>query len=283
MPPTTTITDNITLPATPSFLTGLLRELSTISPDDSLPARPQTAKDSHPTLPESARPAILTLHTTYPHLLLDALDLLDRGLLVRILRPSNPPPAPSHPQTSHSAREAAPPATQAQVGNAIDHVDDNAGEANHATTAFYVAHSLSTQREHQAQSQSRRQKQSHVVHLPAWHCTCPAFAYAAFIPASPPVRTTPAPGDPEHSTGHGVRRRGSPYFGGIPALKDVVAGGGAIPPACKHLLAAALGEAAPRLFMRKGREGQGFGEAVVGSGDGEGVAGVAVGGSLGAG
>ncbi|KAK8226858.1 hypothetical protein HDK77DRAFT_117916 [Phyllosticta capitalensis] len=93
------------------------------------------------------------------------------------------------------------------------------------------------------------------VRLSAWHCTCPAFAFAAFPASSASASTSavaagsdlgagieaslPNPSSPRSSAS------GCDWsFGGL--LRE--RGAEAVPPVCKHLLACLLVERAPRLF-----------------------------------
>ncbi|KAK8212582.1 hypothetical protein IWZ01DRAFT_482307 [Phyllosticta capitalensis] len=93
------------------------------------------------------------------------------------------------------------------------------------------------------------------VRLSAWHCTCPAFAFAAFPASSASASTSAAAAGsdlgagaelslPNHSSPRSSISGWDWSFGGL--LRERAAE--AVPPVCKHLLACLLVERAPRLF-----------------------------------
>jgi len=128
---------------------------------------------------------------------------------------------------------------------------------------------------------------SYHVHLTAWNCSCPAFAFAAFAGLASSTATTAAP-ETLHQTGDGEnairvtaskteqchlarsnldgtletqwqsRLQNTPsipsptslQFGGL-SKSPILSGrrDGVVPPTCKHLLACLLAETCPGLFM----------------------------------
>ena len=161
-------------------------------------------------LPESIRPILLTLHLLYPHVVLDALDLIDRGCVVRlrigneIARSDGTQPAQRGgvPQTEN---EQSPNSLTQQrrdilnemaIADCIDSemVDDDGSSGFDTSSKEPSVPSLPTYYVRSAQpGQSRSsaaqifsepphaQTKGYVIHLAAWNCSCPAFAYATFV------------------------------------------------------------------------------------------------------
>ncbi|KAL1865148.1 Coproporphyrinogen-III oxidase [Diaporthe australafricana] len=165
------------------------------------------------------RPLFTTLHVLFPSLLLPALDLLDRGLVTRLVGPEEaeedataapaegsrprhqdggpdetrqedggdagmrdqtPPPLPSSPV--YLVRSAQKPPRRPYGG----------GGGGNSSTASAPSTSSSSQR-------------TYVVHTAAWNCTCAAFAFSAFPPlATSSLLLAPARAEPRDSGGAGA-------------------------------------------------------------------------------
>ncbi|KAK5045062.1 hypothetical protein LTR84_010210 [Exophiala bonariae] len=175
---------------------------------------------------EKARSVFLTLHVLFPHHLLPALDLLDRGLVTRLM-----------PKSSGSA------ASQSQ---------------GPSWEVYYVQSSSALT----SKPSPRRKKPSvlaifYEVRLDSWNCSCPAFSVDAFqglmdqyendeepVDGSTVLPTTEQLGQldfnppREDETEEAGGRVGGTTTFAIP--------GGT--PVCKHILAATLAKVAPNLF-----------------------------------
>jgi hypothetical protein len=145
--------------------------------------------------------------------LLPALDLLDRGLVTRFVLASDsnkPPEQAEHAQASHS-------------------------ELNDAGRKQTIAYYVRTAQKPSSRSRAAQATTSYEVHLTAWSCSCPAFAFAAF-PASLPLDNSvgyTAMEQDEAAEGDWFRETGW-RFGGLTRGNDV--------PTCKHLLACMIAE-----------------------------------------
>ena len=228
---------------TPSqLLTSLLRTLCTVTPNPS---------ENTTNLPDFSKPFLLTLHSIYPYILLDALDLLDKGCVTCVrTNPSTCSEASSNARGAE--REAWLVRSAAQILNSSRSTTTTATSSN----------------EHDEETEG------YLVHLYAWHCTCPAFTYSTFTStsASSPNSSSAVPYQPipsdaalaNDAKGNDKGCEGLPFgFGGVPALKEDgevrKKGGGKVPPGCKHLLAAALAKCAPGLFQSAGGQERGSG------------------------
>lgn len=179
------------------------------------------------TLPEPsatfAKSALLTLHFLFPFDFLPALDLIDRKLITKLTH------SPIEPDTDPK------PADRPSF------------------TTFYVQSASALTSSSSSSSSTRRSKTGrfgnrnyaatrirYEVRLDSWNCTCPAFA-AASLKLILSTSTKTAADDhferPDADTAAPV-----PLVGGTLTKHDVQI------PACKHILAAALCEAAPGLF-----------------------------------
>lgn len=133
-----------------SVLTSILNSLSSLTPvspnerptdSSSPPAYQSPLHDLSRADTERARSLLLTLHTLFPHELLPALDLLDRGLVMRLQSRGDDVNEVYYVQSSSVVTATAPH-----------------GHPNRTQTAatFYE------------------------VRLDSWNCTCPAFCVSAF-------------------------------------------------------------------------------------------------------
>lgn len=241
---------------------------STITRADSFPERAgQPPPPSNPLglIDPRHRPLFMTLHVLFPSLLLPALDLLDRGLVARMVSPGEAAEGGHHPLAHHRHHH------QQDEGSRETHEDKSDGgsqardpaEAPPPPSVYIVrsaqkparrpyggdAPSTTTTTTSTASSSQR----AYVVHTSAWNCTCAAFAFSAFPPLSgssllaaptesraedtlPPVTVLEDDGDSEEE-GQGS---GPWQFGG--ASFDGCTEAGGVPPCCKHLLACVLAE-----------------------------------------
>jgi len=162
-------------------------------------------------VPPSHRHLLITLHVLFPSLLLPALDLLDRGLVARLILET---PTPTN--------------------------------STEAPASFYLVHSAQatsagTSRRRQRSDGSGSKGKAYIVRLPAWNCTCAAFAFAAF-PAAESGGWGVTGGEGmgvDVDVGPGETVAGL-SFGGF--TFDDSDGMGEGVPVCKHILACLLAE-----------------------------------------
>lgn len=194
------------LPSSRALLTSLIASIGK-------PARDTEHTTSNPLSDgnEETRSLILTLHTLFPNELLPALDLLDRGLVTRFklhgeqtLESEDTPYEETHDEFSTSGRES-----QVIKQNATYYVRSAQQAAANARSKYRVDNPI-----------------YYEVHLNAWSCSCPAFAFAAFPAALSDDQPAISEDKGDHGTDHGWR------FGGVTRGRDA--------PVCKHLLACVL-------------------------------------------
>ncbi len=210
---------------------------------------------------------LTTLHVLLPSLLLPALDILDRGLVTRVilntLHTGNSKTtasavaktvlqSPSHDGDGNvtsvpTARdEEVRPEEQApippQEQNKV-HIVRSAQE--HTRSRIHTSSSSSTPGPRY--SSTNTAGTSYVVHVEAWNCSCAAFAFAAF-PAGSGMGSLASwsslrVGD-QYGDGVGGGGEEKWEFGGLSrnGLGLDESGGGGGVPCCKHLLACGLGE-----------------------------------------
>lgn len=214
------------------------------------------------------RPLFTTLHVLFPSLLLPALDLLDRGLVTRLLSPEeHTTPAEVSGQDDdqpHEPRQEdegdmemrdppAPPTTPASMVYLVR-------SAQKPARRPYGGGELST-----TSAPGSSSSRTYIVHTAAWNCTCAAFAFAAFPPLTgPSLLLTTAQAEPQDGAreadlmsamamaedveggtdGEEEEGRSAWQFGGasFDGTGADVNGGGGVPPCCKHLLACVLAE-----------------------------------------
>lgn len=193
------------LPSTRRLLTALITTLATSTQHEDGSSNPLS--DASP----NTKSALLTLHTLFPNDLLPALDLLDRGLVTRFVL------APASAETSEQA-------THTEV--------TEAGNEPPAERKQTIAYYVRTAQKPSSRSRALQTTTSYEVHLTAWSCSCPAFAFAAFPANSPSDETVEgvATGDDDEERCGKTGWR----FGGLTRGNDV--------PACKHLLACVIAE-----------------------------------------
>lgn len=232
------MSDPTILPSTRRLLTALINTLATSSKQDNHDQAQEQTTTSNPllTASETTKSTLLTLHTLFPTDLLPALDLLDRGLVTRfVLAPSSDETNPNPPQDVQENLADPPPSTRKQ------------------TLAYYVRSSRSSHPRSRAAVQTSSTSTSssttaittHSVHLNAWTCSCPAFAFAAFPaadePPDPRVNTSDHEDDDDDDD--------EDWFASTTTTATEWRFGGltrgdarAVPPVCKHLLACVIAE-----------------------------------------
>lgn len=148
------------LPQPRELLTSLINEISSIplsqpgSNKASIPGRQETPFHPLKAVPPSHRHLLTTLHVLFPTLLLPALDLLDRGLVNRLVVDSG--------------------VTPGEGGNNLP------GEPR-STTALYIVRSARPVAHYPRRQQAQPPPgNSYAVRLHAWNCSCAAFAFAAY-------------------------------------------------------------------------------------------------------
>ncbi|ERF71452.1 hypothetical protein EPUS_06834 [Endocarpon pusillum Z07020] len=180
---------------------------SNVSTDPVSPPSPPNFSTLLSTLPkedqESVTRLLMTLHFFFPHEFIPALDLLDRGLVTRLVIGSLPSPTnvseASHrkPHVDYQAPwneptgDLDPPLNtyMVSVGPYLHetdlgiHVDFEAGRQIATENEVFYVQSASSQ------TKTTRQRRHHhtsvsstnyEVRLGAWNCTCPAFALSTF-------------------------------------------------------------------------------------------------------
>lgn len=258
----------IPAPSAPGPGNGPVQSSSTITSTDPFPERARGPSANTLSLIDARhRPLFSTLHVLFPSLLLPALDLLDRGLVARLV-------SPDEAATAMPAEES-PLARQDDQSHEAQHEDGGGSQMGDSTavqtqppSSVYLVRSAQkpTRRPHAgdaatatsvpATTTTTTSQRTYVVHTAAWNCTCAAFAFSAFPPLAGEPSLLLAPGrgnvEPvsamaimddrgddaeEGEEGHGRR----PWqFGGFSF--DGCTGAGGVPPCCKHLLACVLAE-----------------------------------------
>lgn len=235
-------------PRTPrAVLTSLINTLTSAPRDP--PPNARTSENALKSLPQSHRPLLVTLHVLFPSVVLPALDLLDRGLVTRVVRDDaqtadftpGDDPAEDHPDSRQSPSASSSSSSLSSDHDAADRGTgrQTAGPNRREPAAFYLVRSV-------ASTMSRRRKAAdaadsgissattrYLVHLDAWNCTCANFAFEAF-PAGGGSETEIFSADAED-----VDDASSGWQFGGTSLDGIDRGG---VPCCKHLLACLLAE-----------------------------------------
>jgi len=197
------------LPSTRTLLTSLIASIRRTGPGaESATSNPLASAN------EETRSLILTLHTLFPNELLPALDLLDRGLVTRFELRSEPAPDDAHINDDAMREDLV---TSEEL---LPHRSPPKGKAT-----YYVRSAQQVA----ANARSRYRVDNPIyyeVHVNAWSCSCPAFAFSAF----PAILSNDQPAmiddETDNGTDYGWR------FGGVMRGSDA--------PVCKHLLACTL-------------------------------------------
>ncbi|KAM0713633.1 hypothetical protein Q7P37_010595 [Cladosporium fusiforme] len=195
-----------TLPTTQHLLTSLISTIATATDHNKNQDGTSNSNPLGNITDTNTKSAILTLHTLFPDDFLPALDLLDRGLVTRFILAPSPPPSP-------------PPSENPEMPGSLP--------PNKNTPS-------SRSRTHTSAADTRPQT-SYSIHLNAWNCSCPAFAFSAFPATTPDDAFARAAEDEECPTDESVETAWR--FGGLTrAARD------GVPPVCKHLLACVVAE-----------------------------------------
>ncbi|KAL6251723.1 hypothetical protein RBB50_001933 [Rhinocladiella similis] len=191
---------------------------------------------------ERARSLFLTLHVLFPHELLPALDLLDRGLVTGL----TPLDAPN---SSTGTTDLVTGNVESSLSGVAARHQPPLGPSESTTEVlFYIQSSGAS-----SASSSSRYHRKHTsgaapfyeVRLDSWNCTCPAFSVSAFQSLNVNHEREPQPPwrwSNENDKGEPPSWR----FGGVATSTSSTSN--RRPPSCKHILAAVLAKAAPRLF-----------------------------------
>jgi hypothetical protein len=234
------------LPSTRDLLTSIFNSLPQTAPQPESSLNSTANNNPLKALSDTHRSLLVTLHVLFPSLLLQALDLLDRGLVAKVVQ--------VYPATITSEPQAPPVwPPQAHIHLPVTHQAENGNEERHeaqglnerqkeSENTIYLVRSAQSTHSRSGSSSSRyctTQGNSYIVRLNAWNCSCAAFAFSAF-PAS-----TSGPFSPHFedsaSGARDARNRDSEWeFGGLSS--DGTAGHGDGVPCCKHLMACLLAE-----------------------------------------
>lgn len=240
-------------PSIRSFADSLLIELSTFrlpatSIDDPYglePPRTQTAIQDRPPQNPFARlaaselskvkPLMLTLHCLFPNDLLPALDILDRGLVRRLVQANDGdtvPTAPGHGQSVAGEDQR----TSQESGSRTEIASQN-------EDIFLVTSASAVPPNPAGPSSISEHEKGYEVRLHAWNCTCPTFALSAFRDLAARLN---ASAEQHHSHAEQLHDRAPvvyPFGGTLTRDTDRDS-----PPICKHILACVLFARCPGLF-----------------------------------
>jgi hypothetical protein len=244
------------LPTTRNLLTSLLNTLTapTIQqPSNTMNEPYSTPSNPLKTLPAAQRALLTTLHVLFPPpMLLQALDLLDRGLVLRLIERTPLSASERNPSGQEEMEDVGQPVFPPQANI---HLEAGAGESSterpekeirkgERNTVYQVRSSQPPKSRFRDSGATATGSNVYTVRLGAWNCSCAAFAYSAFPGGESSGR--PWVLDREWE-GEGVGRLreevgrgedGEWEFGG--SSFNGREGEGV--PVCKHLVACLLGE-----------------------------------------
>lgn len=251
------------LPTTRQFLTSLLNTLTT--PHSPL-TRPAEANEpyaipshqhSNPlkALPPGQKALLATLHVLFPPpMLLQALDLLDRGLVVRIIKTSKENESsgaegagvglrgPDGSWQPPQAHVHLPPDPAAASSTQLEHLPNAGGKRSKKRNQIHQVRSSQAPKSRFSTSTSVGLAAGpgtlYTVRLEAWNCSCAAFAFSAFPGSGTSQSLWKVPHDDRdgaEAETEPERKGGEWEFGGLSLDEESV-------PVCKHLLACLLGE-----------------------------------------
>ncbi|KAH0828533.1 hypothetical protein AYO21_07766 [Fonsecaea monophora] len=252
----------------PSVLDSIFRALSQFSDPNIAPQD----KRQHPPLQDSpdqaghnwvqrlslldeqkVRPIFLTLHMLFPHELLPALDILDRGLVTKLVVNSPVPVGDDPEDIPRQRRSSAEDRSLLECSEVNPQVQPD----HRGWEVFYVQSSTT------ADKQSSRPRYYHhgghsstvplyEVRLETWNCTCPAFSVSVFQSLNLEHGRDSGVVDDDIDVGRtGPSKATAEYeykFGGSVTIKL------ARTPSCKHIVAAFLAKAAPNIFANGVKE-----------------------------
>lgn len=223
------------LPTPRQLLTSILTSLASIphlaAPHPATqPTNPSYDAPSNPLklLPASHRNLLTTLHVLLPPpTLLQALDLLDRGLVTRLVLQAG---------SIVTQDEAAVAPPQANIH--LPDVAERDGERERVRNRVYQVRSSQTSKgRFKDVSGLASSAMVYTVHLEAWNCSCAAFAFSAF-PGGEAAGSWDGDGEGMEDLKWEEQGEGKWEFGGV----SLDGRGGGHVPVCKHLLACLLGE-----------------------------------------
>jgi hypothetical protein len=231
------------LPTPRKFLTTLLNTLTTSAPTQEPQTNAPYDPPSHPLklIPASQRALLTTLHVLFPPpTLLQALDLLDRGLVTRFVLQDDSSTLQNPPPDNGLENAVVPPQANTHlstsgIAGGVNVTETEKGLEKGKENAVYQVRS--------SQAAKGRFKDLNVlstitytVRLESWNCSCAAFTFAAFpggVVWAPSVEDEDE-GMFEDGDGDGQGEKGW-EFGGRSRDEGNV-------PVCKHLLACVLAE-----------------------------------------
>ncbi|KAN0110338.1 hypothetical protein V8E51_006725 [Hyaloscypha variabilis] len=243
------------LPSTRQLLTSILNTLSAPTPQQpSTIVNEPYSTPSNPlkNIPSSQRALLTTLHVLFPPpLLLQALDLLDRGLVLRVIE--NSPSSTVDPSEILREEEATGPSVYPPQANihlapstppAPGAGEAEAGKEKGKRNAVYrVRTSQPPKSRFRDSGGGMAGSNIYTVRLQAWNCSCAAFAFSAFPGGFGGSGKAAWKMGGEGDGVGGVGREGEREDWGFGGLSfDGREGGGKGVPVCKHLVACLLGE-----------------------------------------
>lgn len=266
----------IPAPTAPGPGSAPAQNSGTITRTDSFPERAREPPANPLRLLDARhRPLFTTLHVLFPSLLLPALDLLDRGLVTRLLGPGEEVADTAFPAEGRppAHRDEGPHEAEREDGGGSPQARDSTAAPSSSSSVYLVRSAQKPTRRPYgggdapattpaatttASGGASGSQRTYVVHTAAWNCTCAAFAFSAFPPVvgapsllapAPSGAQDPAPAaaimddggaDTEDEDTDGEGSTGPWQFGGFSL--DGCTGAGGVPPCCKHLLACVLAE-----------------------------------------
>ncbi|KAF7502834.1 hypothetical protein GJ744_004989 [Endocarpon pusillum] len=269
------------LPSTPSSSSSASHPhpvASNVATDPVSPPSPQNFSTLLSALPkedqESVTRLLMILHFFFPHEFIPALDLLDRGLVTRLVigslsSPTNVSEASDvKPHVDYQASLNAPPGYLDPPLNTYmaDRQTATENEVFYVQSASSQTKTTRPRRHHYTSVSST----NYEVRLGAWNCTCPAFALSTFSRLMDakadgdaddnrePLKNSLA-GDDHHNVELSAKsqtesewRFGGTFTRTLPDSEHGIESerrGASVPvPVCKHILAALLGKHIPGLF-----------------------------------
>ncbi|KIW99494.1 uncharacterized protein Z518_11233 [Rhinocladiella mackenziei CBS 650.93] len=199
---------------------------------------------------EHARSLFLTLHVLFPHELLPALDLLDRRLVTRLTTQNLPPRSPGRRGAARDEDADVDTAEKCEMLNKELKVESRSDMCE-----VYYIHSHPSKVTTLARYHARNANPGatfYEVHLDSWNCSCPAFSVSAFqalnMHYNDEGEIASKASQVDHMHEPTTLEKESWSFGGVATNVH------SSTPSCKHILAAVLVKAAPKLFNHGVRE-----------------------------
>ncbi|KAL6879606.1 hypothetical protein HDV57DRAFT_518277 [Trichoderma longibrachiatum] len=127
------------------------------------------------------RRQLLTLHVIFPSLLLPALDLLDRGLVSRLVVGADGEQKAA--AATHAIRAEAGARSPDEHENATSGIISNNGQESDIVTGricMYAVQSEASTTSRRRKSHAPSKPRTYAVHLNAWNCSCGSFALDAY-------------------------------------------------------------------------------------------------------